>query len=213
MSSEAEHAAHAKRALRAELRERRRIRPQHEREIVAERLTQQLIALTSTLGPRSLSCYLSTPDEPPTRAFLRWAGERGIDVLVPVSRDDGLLDWAPYAPPPLDAGASPGGAVAAADAELLDVAGMPVPDAELLSPLAINDVGLILVPAAAVDHTGVRMGWGRGYFDKTLGSMNSRPPVFAVVFDDELVDELPREAHDAPVDGVVTPSGITRFSC
>ena len=84
--------------------------------------------------------------------------------------------------------------------------------AELLSPLAINDVGLILVPAAAVDRSGVRMGWGRGYFDKTLGSMSSRPPVFAVVFDDELVDELPREAHDAPVDGVVTPSGITRFS-
>lgn len=212
MPSDAEHAAHAKRALRAELRERRRIRPSHEREVAAERLTQQLIALTSTLGPRSLSCYLSTPDEPPTRAFLRWACERGIDVLVPVSRDDGLLDWAPYDAPPLDAGASPGGSVAAAEAELLDAAGMPVPDAELLSPLAINEVGLILVPAAAVDRAGMRMGWGRGYFDKTLGSMDRRPPVFAVVFDDELVDELPSEPHDERVDGVVTPSGITRFS-
>ena len=201
MPSDAEHAAHAKRALRAELRERRRIRPKHERELAAEQLTQQLIALVSELGPTRLSCYLSTRDEPPTRAFLEWAAGRGIEVLLPVSRDDGLLDWAPLP-------------VSGADAldELLDAAGMPVPDAELLSPLAINDAGLILVPAAAVDRSGLRMGWGRGYFDKTLGSMDRRPPVFAVVFDDELVDALPSEPHDERVDGVVTPSGTVRFS-
>jgi 5-formyltetrahydrofolate cyclo-ligase len=45
-----------------------------------------------------------------------------------------------------------------------------------------------------------------------LGSMNRRPPVFGVVFADELVDELPSEEHDSPVDGVVTPAGITRFT-
>ncbi len=53
------HAITAKRALRAELRERRRIRPQHERESAADAITANLIALTSTLGPRSLSCYLA----------------------------------------------------------------------------------------------------------------------------------------------------------
>lgn len=185
-----------KRALRAELRERRRIRPPHEREAATEGLTRQLIALTSSLGPRALSCYLATPDEPQTRPFLAWAVERGIRVLLPVSRDDGLLDWAPYD---------------AAD-ESLDLIGMPVPTTELLGPIAINDVGLILVPAAAVDRGGMRMGWGRGYFDKTLGSMDRRPPVFAVVFDTEVLDELPREPHDQGVDGVVTPSGITRFT-
>ena len=71
---------------------------------------------------------------------------------------------------------------------------------------------LILVPAAAVDRTGMRLGWGRGYFDKTLGSMDRRPPVFAIVYDSEVLDELPREAHDQGVDGVVTPSAIHRFT-
>lgn len=187
----------AKRALRAELRERRRIRSQHERDATTEALTRQLIALASSLGPRSLSCYLATPDEPQTRPFLRWAGEQGIRVLLPVSRDDGLLEWA------TDDGSL--------DDEL-DAMGMPVPATELLGPIAINDVGLIIVPAAAVDRTGMRMGWGRGYFDKTLGSMDRRPPVFAVVFEHEVLDELPREPHDQGVDGVVTPAGITRFT-
>ena len=186
----------AKRALRAELRERRRIRPQLERSLATEGLTRQLIALTSTLGPRALSCYLATGDEPETRPFIAWAAERGIRVLLPVSRDDGLLDWALYD---------------SAD-EGLDVIGMPVPTTEVLGPIAINDVGLIIVPAAAIDRTGMRLGWGRGYFDKSLGSMDRRPPVFAVVFDSEVVDELPRERHDQGVDGVVTPSGITRFT-
>jgi len=55
------------------------------------------------------------------------------------------------------------------------------------------------------------MGWGRGYFDKTLGSMERCPPVYAVIFDSELVDTVPSEVHDKRVDGVVTPGGITKF--
>lgn len=52
----------------------------------------------------------------------------------------------------------------------------------------------------------MRLGWGRGYFDKTIGSMEGCPPVYAVIYDSELIDEVPREIHDQPVSGVVTPT-------
>jgi 5-formyltetrahydrofolate cyclo-ligase len=195
MSPMSSDTAHAKRALRAELRERRRILSRHERDEARDALTRQLVALAQTLGARSLSCYLSTPDEPDTRPFLRWACEQGVRVLVPVSREDGLLDWALFTD---------------AD-EIEDALGLPAPDGEVLGPIAVNEVDLMLVPAAAVDAGGMRMGWGRGYFDKTLGSMDRRPPVFAVVFDHEIVESLPAERHDQRVDGVVTPQGIRRF--
>jgi 5-formyltetrahydrofolate cyclo-ligase len=42
--------------------------------------------------------------------------------------------------------------------------------------------------------------------------MENCPPVYAVIFDDELVDEVPSERHDQRVDGVVTPSGIVSFA-
>lgn len=184
-----------KRALRAELRERRRIRPSTAAEHDSAELTARLTQLTSDLGARYLTAYLPLPDEPDTRPFLRWAADQGLRVLLPVSRDDGLLDWAPYDGAEEDA----------------DILGMPTPTSELLGPIAVDDVDLMLVPAAAVDRTGMRMGWGRGYFDKTLGSMERRPPVYAVIFDDELVDAVPRERHDMPVDGVVTPGGIVTF--
>jgi 5-formyltetrahydrofolate cyclo-ligase len=185
-----------KRALRAQIRERRRIRTSTERAQASAAITQNLIDLASDLRAGSLSAYLSLPDEPGTRDFLDWACENDIRVLLPVSREDGLLDWAPFD----------------GEGEELDILGLPTPTSELLGPIAINDVDLIVVPAAAVDRTGLRLGWGRGYFDKTLGSMEGCPPVYAVIFDDELVEQVPRERHDQPVNGVVTPNGIVSFS-
>jgi len=188
--------SHQKRALRAELRERRRTMTATERESSAAALTKNLEELTSGLGVDYIAAYLSTPNEPSTRDFLDWACRKGIRVILPVSRDDGLLDWAPYD----------------ANDETEDFAGMPAPTTEVLNPMAIDNVGLIFVPAATVDRTGMRMGWGQGYFDKTLGSMEKCPPVYAVIFDNELVDVVPSEVHDKRVDGVVTPGGVVRFS-
>lgn len=194
MSSEAEQ---HKRALRAELRERRQLLSDAQREDAATGLAAQLDALLAVHDAQSVSCYLSTVSEPSTAVFLQGALERGIRVLLPITRADGLLDWA-----------------VAGDAD--DVAeglfGLLEPTGEVLGPIAVGDVDLMLIPAAAVDRDGTRLGWGRGYFDKTLGSMEKCPPVYAVIYDSEVLDSLPREMHDQPVDGVVTPTQTITFS-
>ncbi|MDD7929384.1 5-formyltetrahydrofolate cyclo-ligase [Microbacterium thalli] len=181
----------AKRALRADLRERRSTMSDAARETAADGIRSQLRELVERLGVRSLSCYLSAPTEPGTRLFVDEAVAAGLRVLLPVTRNDGLLDWVV---------AEPGGAIADG------MFGLPEPVGEVLSPMSVGEVDLLVIPAAAVDVAGMRLGWGRGYFDKTLGSMENRPPVYAVVFDSELVDEVPRDLHDQPVTGVVTPT-------
>lgn len=183
--------ADAKRALRADLRERRQQRSEASRAEDAAGLKAQLDALVERTGARSISCFLSTPTEPGTHDFIRDAVARGIRVLLPITRSDGLMDWAV---------ADPEGEIAEG------LYGVPEPVGEVLSPLAVNDVDLLIVPAAAVDRTGMRLGWGRGYFDKTIGSMQHCPPVYAVVFDAEILDDVPRDVHDQPVSGVVTPT-------
>jgi 5-formyltetrahydrofolate cyclo-ligase len=188
--------SHRKRALRAELRERRRQQGARERESATEAITSRLIGLAESSGARSLAAYLSSSDEPNVRPFLAWTRRQGIRVLMPISRDDGLLDWV---------------VLGDDDDEREGLFGMPEPVGEVLGPIAINDVDLIVVPAASVDRTGMRMGWGRGYFDRTLGSMERCPPVYAVVFDHELVDSVPSEVHDKRVDGVITPSATITF--
>ena len=185
-----------KRALRAELRERRQLLTPAQLAAAEAGITEQLRELLANLGVQSLSCYLSARTEPSTRGFLNWATAEGIRVLLPVTRADGLLDWA----------------VASTDGtETEGLFGLPEPEGELLGPIAVNDVDLMIVPAASIDRTGMRLGWGRGYFDKTLGSMENRPPVYAIVFDTELVEAVPRELHDQGVTGVVTPTRTLTF--
>lgn len=194
MSNDVEH---AKRALRAELRERRQLLSDAQRDAAASAIGERLDALIDQLGARSISCFLSTTTEPGTREFVRRAVRRGIRVLLPITRADGLLDWA----------------VATDDDEIAEgLFGLPEPTGEVLGPIAVNDVDLMIVPAAAVDRAGMRMGWGRGYFDKTIGSMEKCPPVYAVIYDSEILDSLPREVHDQPVNGVVTPSQTLELS-
>ena len=186
-----------KRALRAELRERRRNLTSTERTAAATGITERLIALAESVNARSVSCYLSATDEPDTRGFLRWASHEGIRALLPIARTDGLLDWV----------------VASDDDEIAEgMFGLPEPTGEVLGPIAVNDVDLMIIPAAAVDRAGMRMGWGRGYFDKTIGSMEKCPPVYAVIYDSEILDSLPREVHDQPVNGVVTPTQTLELS-
>jgi 5-formyltetrahydrofolate cyclo-ligase len=184
-----------KRILRAELRERRQNMTSSERRLATEGITARLQELIQSTDADSISCYLSMPTEPDTRSFVNWAEARGIRVLFPVTREDGLLDWT----------------VGEDENEMLGLHGVPEPAGDLLGPMALNDVDLILVPAAAIDLTGMRLGWGRGYFDKTLGSMGKCPPVYAVVFDSEFVEQVPREVHDQAVNGVVTPTRIIAF--
>lgn len=189
--------AQSKRALRADLRERRQTLSESARGQAAEGIRTQLLALIDELGARSVSCFLSTTTEPGTQEFIAEAVARGIRVLLPISRTDGLLDWA----------------VATADGDVTEgFLGVPEPVGEVLGPIAVNDVDLLVIPAAAVDQTGMRLGWGRGYFDKTIGSMEQCPPVYAVIYDSEFLDEVPREVHDQAVTGIVTPTRTITFS-
>ena len=144
-----------KRAMRAEIRERRQHQSDAQRAADAEALTQQLDALVARHGARTVSCYLSTPTEPDTRPFINAAIERGIRVLLPVTRADGLLDWTVGTPD---------------GDEFEGMYGLSEPAGELLGPMEVDTADILLLPAAAVDSAGTRLGWGRGYYDKTLGA-------------------------------------------
>jgi 5-formyltetrahydrofolate cyclo-ligase len=75
--------------------------------------------------------------------------------------------------------------------------------------LAAGD--LLFVPALAVDELGNRLGRGKGYFDREISSLTD-VLVYAVVFENEVLDTVPVEAHDQRVDGVVTQEQIRKIN-
>jgi 5-formyltetrahydrofolate cyclo-ligase len=79
-------------------------------------------------------------------------------------------------------------------------------------PLAYPKI--LLVPLLAFDHTGHRLGYGGGYYDRTLDFLraNSTVRAIGVAYAGQEVDELPREDHDHPLDAVITENGVREFT-
>ena len=71
----------------------------------------------------------------------------------------------------------------------------------------------ILVPLLAFTPNGDRLGYGGGYYDRTLAALRSDGAVFAcgVAFAGQEVAELPTDAHDAKLDGILTETGFKAF--
>ena len=67
----------------------------------------------------------------------------------------------------------------------------------------LSNTDLLFVPALAIDMQGNRLGRGKGYFDRELSNGSIRQ-VYAIVFESEYLNEVPVEAHDRKVSGVVT---------
>lgn len=79
-------------------------------------------------------------------------------------------------------------------------------------PSYVALASLLLVPALAVDRRGMRLGQGGGSYDRALGRRRADAVTIAVVYDDELVDVVPSEPHDLPVDAALTPgTGVFSF--
>ena len=160
-------------------------------------LTEHLTALTKRLGARSVACYFPVEHEPDTVPFLMWATGAGIEVLLPVSLEGSRLDWVHF---------SEVANVVYGRHKILE------PQGPRLGETAFSHADLVFVPACAVDTQGTRLGWGMGYYDRALARLPLETPIYAVVFDTDFVAFLPREPHDVPVTGVVTPAGIYTFN-
>ena len=79
-----------------------------------------------------------------------------------------------------------------------------------------NALGLVLTPGLAFDTSGNRLGRGAGYYDrffKRIDAERETPvPKFAIAFECQILDKIPAESHDIPLNGVITESGIIRVS-
>jgi 5-formyltetrahydrofolate cyclo-ligase len=173
--------------LRAEIRARRALRSQVEREEFARKLaSDQHPALASAA---TVTLFVGVGDEPDTRPLIRALHARGVRVLLPIVMPDWSLDWAAYVGDD---------ALAAAGYGLLE------PTGPRLGAAAVADAEVVLVPALAVDPSGRRLGQGAGCYDRALTFVTEGTPILAIVFDDErLTGELPEEPHDRRVSGVL----------
>jgi 5-formyltetrahydrofolate cyclo-ligase len=78
-----------------------------------------------------------------------------------------------------------------------------------LAPQVEPDV--ILMPLLGFDKRGTRLGYGGGYYDRTLERLSKRPRLIGLAFAVQELEDIPREAHDVPLDSIVTEQGARHF--
>lgn len=173
------------------LRARRKVTPEaHEREAAA--LAAHLAEIAAP--GRTVCAYVPIGSEPGSLALLDELLARGTRVLLPVARHDEAgaptpLRWGEYRP-----------------GRLVDAPfGLREPAAPWRAADAVADADVVLIPALAVDRSGMRLGRGAGFYDRSLGWARPAALLVAVVRDEELVARVPAEAHDVRMTHALTP--------
>ncbi|MET9780352.1 5-formyltetrahydrofolate cyclo-ligase [Nocardiopsis alba] len=187
-----------KRALRERLLSARRARSPEERARTGAAIRSVLLRLPAPPLGGTIACYYSVGGEPDTRGLVEDLWREGSRVLLPIFRPDGPMDWADYEGPESLVPAGHG---------LLEPGG-PRRGTE-----ALGLADLVICPALAVDRRGMRLGRGAGWYDRALEYKRPDAPALALVHDEGLVESVPTEPHDRPMDAVVSPgAGLLRFT-
>jgi 5-formyltetrahydrofolate cyclo-ligase len=182
----------AKLSLRDQLQTTRSRRSLLEGGEAARSLADVLLATPEVRRAATIAVYVALPGEPGTGPLIDALADRR--VILPITLPDNDLDWATY-----DGDLIPGRR------------GILEPGGRRLGVEAIATADVVLVPALAVDRSGNRLGKGAGCYDRALGRVPVGTFVCALVFDDEVLDAVPTDAHDRPVTAAATPSGVVRF--
>lgn len=184
-------AASAQRAaLRREKIAARLALPLAEQRRLSALLEAHLEAALASRAPALLAFCWPIRNEFDARALVGRLLARGWRACMPTVAEVGArLRFRPWTP---------------ATAMGLDPYGIPVPAAAAESP----PPDLILLPLVAFDAAGYRLGYGGGYFDRTLAALSPRPATCGVGFELARTENLHPLPHDIPLDAIVTETGL-----
>lgn len=185
--------AATKREWRAELRAARRAMSPAQRKVASELVREHVLALPEVLTAQSVHVYLSLPDEVDTAPIISALMEMGVEVVVPWMEEDGSMSNVRLLPD---------------DVARIVIGPRGVPAAPEPRTVVPGQWDVVLVPLVGVDARGTRLGNAAGHYDRLLTA--HRRPAVALAFDCQVVEQLPAEEHDVPMDVVVTPQGVWR---
>jgi 5-formyltetrahydrofolate cyclo-ligase len=156
----------------------------------SQTITQRLLALPAYTKGKVIAAYASFGSEYDTATFLARILADGKQLLLPrMDRDSHTLEMREVT-----------------DLEKDLVAGVwgirePAPSRPVRSLATID---FLLVPGVAFTAAGARLGYGGGYYDRLMGSLDARVPRLAAAFDLQMVNALPESPHDQRVQAVIT---------
>jgi 5-formyltetrahydrofolate cyclo-ligase len=149
-------------------------------------------AFTRARDADTVTLYASVGAEPGTRLALEALHTRGVRILLPIVLPDLDLDWAEYDPNLWKDGPM----------------GLVEPASAALGVDAIGQAQIVFCPGVAGGLDGSRLGRGGGCYDRALARTGPGAVRALIVYEDEVLDKVPTDAHDQPVGWIITPTRV-----
>ncbi|HZY93984.1 MAG TPA: 5-formyltetrahydrofolate cyclo-ligase [Candidatus Bathyarchaeia archaeon] len=160
-------------------------------------ILDQILGVREFQQAKVVASYVSKDNEVDTRMLIRRALDQRKQVLVPlVKKDTTELVFSKIKN--LGTELAPG------------KFGVMEPKPEFFRQQDITSANLLFVPGIAWDKEGYRLGWGQGYFDRTLKMLPGNVCSIGLGFDMQFVKRVPRDQFDLPVKMAITESRIIR---
>ena len=154
-------------------------------------IAQRVLELLDEIAARRAVAYLSIGSEVGTEWLCRQMLARGIELALPRIEPDGRMRAV---------------AVDGLDQLIPGPVGAWEPDGD--RPLS-GPPQVIIVPGVAFSRRGDRLGRGKGYYDRFLSDHRSTLKI-APAFECQIVEHIPTEPHDVPIDRIITPRRVIR---
>ena len=190
MTTDVPPASPDKASLRKEALARRDGLAVEAREDASRRIAETILSLPEVAKADMVSAYWPIRSEVDLRPLIALLRARGQAVALPQVTPDGLVFRL----------AAEGDALSAGGFGLSE----PGPDAPAVDPR------VLLVPLAAFDRRGHRIGYGKGYYDRALARLDvpSRALAIGIAFSAQETPRVPDGPHDRPLDAIVTEAGL-----
>lgn len=181
----------AKKKLRAEALARRKAAFEQHGAEASRKIAAHGVDFLAAPPGAIVSGFAAINDEINPAPLMTWLQAEGFRLALPVMQGRGK--------PLLMRAWTPGDAMNSAAWGIVE----PMDDKPAVDP------DILLVPLLAFDARGYRLGYGGGFYDRTLHRLRKLKPVVAVglAYDELRVDAVPAESYDERLDWVLTPSG------
>ena len=170
---------------------------EEERSEKSQKACQNLVSTSQFQRASTVMIYLSLPHEVDTSEVFLYAWQLGKTVVVP------KISWQqrhmiPVQISSLETGFS------------TEVAGLRNPVTGV--PMPIEEIDLVVAPALGFDRKGNRLGRGASFYDRFFANKQLKAARCGFAFTEQLVDSVPVEERDEPVDFLVTDKEILYFN-
>lgn len=178
--------------LRREALERRNDLAENLRIAFDHLIKKRTLDLIGELRIRTIHSYLSFRSEVDTMSLVRTLEAVGIRVVSPVVVVNGSVPTMEHYQLTTDLEKG--------------LYGLPEPKREVL--VDNNSIEAVMVPVVAYDGTGMRLGYGKGFYDRFLSTLNPTVKKIGLAYSIQEVDNIPRLEHDQLLDYIITEQAL-----